>query len=567
MKIQVLLSADSLLEIMADRQEFRSKVDYIERELDLGEIDFFMTEPSVKRVLATILTSTDNEEDEDIITQGILNLVEILHVSPDQLHQARNLNLKSIESALEVVCAVESKMNGIVTHEPDKFDGMKNDYYTEILTPKDLKTKKDNLNTCQLNFVFDDLLPTLSITKIHWSFTVLAEMLCCGSSESEKYLKQELDKLVNESKLCVNEDGRYTLTRNTECYTRAKLENDLDLKHTIIRKIIEYYINFSKRYGGLDWGFYQERYDFIDDEWTNIKLVLQLCYERHMYKDIEILWQELNHFADLYSYHDDRILWLKRLVKIASQNKNDDMLTLQLARQAWTYIIRDTKESLQQAKVIIDKLYRHFNGSKIGTKYYATHVNFIYHMHIKDYENSKKILRLQLKLLRVLKRSNCEERVFLRQSINFFRNRAKLPLVLGDLKTAKERFESTREMALKIGWVRGVSYTLNKLANIAIDENNFELAKEYLDQGFTIAKRNKNWRRMGGFKTSYAVLAYCQGDEELTEKYIKEAQICHNTTGQIERANNLVKTVLEHAEHTGHPIINDTHSKKNTVWS
>src|SRR5262249_3639505 len=81
----------------------------------------------------------------------------------------------------------------------------------------------------------------------------------------------------------------------------------------------------------------------------------------------------------------------------------------------------------------------------------------------------------------------------------------------GDIMAARAGFRKVEQSANALGWQRAASDAQNYLADIAIQEGNYEEAEGRLGPGLTMVERNNDRRRTASYKRSYARLKRKQG--------------------------------------------------------
>lgn len=538
--MKLLIDADYLLEVMVNRPSFQEITDLIKQELELDNFDFFVTEAGLEKVLSIVTIFAESKEKAAAVSQLIIELIGVVRVESEDLQLARKSPLKDFESAIELISAEKHEMIAIVTHQPDNFTGLENNI-VEIWTPDKIKAEGAFFPS-----YLRDLLTLLSVTPNSKSWELLATVFCDDTADDEFKLLLNIKELEEKSLVVEIEPQRYVLNSigaglsqfNIKAFN---LKNNLAGNQKLIDKFLSFYITLAKQNGGLEWGNWHEQYDILDKEWGNLKSALEFCLEYKMEDSLEELWDSVNHFADLYSYNDDRVKWLNYLIEISRKNENWDRYVMQLSRQAWTQIIFDRQDTLRIAGDLLTQTNEYLERSSINTQYYSAHVSFVYHIHQKEYERSEQSLKKQESLLGLLEKSNVDEKMLIRHTINLFRNKAKLAYVQNNLDVAQSIFEDVLEKARQIEWLRGVSYTLNKLADVALDQKELEKAKRYLDEGYIIATNNNNKRRIAGYAKSSARLAKMLGNEC---KFNEWAELAYNTFESIDQ-NERAKRVRE----------------------
>jgi len=87
-----------------------------------------------------------------------------------------------------------------------------------------------------------------------------------------------------------------------------------------------------------------------------------------------------------------------------------------------------------------------------------------------------------------------------RFTLNIDYNRAISSYWKGDLTAAQEGLRGVMQRGKDFGWQRIANYAQNYLADIAIQEGNYDEAEHLLEPGLTMAERNNERRRTASYK-------------------------------------------------------------------
>src|SRR5205807_604745 len=93
-----------------------------------------------------------------------------------------------------------------------------------------------------------------------------------------------------------------------------------------------------------------------------------------------------------------------------------------------------------------------------------------------------------------------------------------------DLIAARGGFSGVIERGKAFGWQRIANYAQNYLADIAIQEGNYDEAEHLLEPGLTMAERNNERHRTSSYRRSFANLRQKQGKLDEALRWAHEAR-------------------------------------------
>jgi hypothetical protein len=539
--MKILLDSDLYVDIIVNSSGNSLNLELLEQKMDSCEYEFCITSIGWNKIVAIILASTDDEDNVDKAITMFGSLVKIIDVMPHQYQLARTLNTDDFETAIEFACAQEcGDITAILTNKEDNFSKLKDlstrvwnmDFFNLYL---DGKHAIENLSDYQIELLF-----VLTLLKKPLSKEVLMNVFSIHSVSDENVLLNELNELKRMSLISELTQEKYGVN---SCYVDLVMALTCQIRSekttSMMTKISEAYFEIARKYGGLDYGYYYEKYDVINAEWDNFIVILSFCYDYSLYTLLELMWDKLNHFADLYGYYHERIIWNERLAEIAKIKQSWNSHVLHLAREAWTYIVWREPNTLRKANDLLKTADSYFEQITPATQLYLLHNMFVHRIYTEDIVEASKILIRQEHVLKIYSQNSPDERIITRANITFLRDQARLSYAKGDIELAKQQFQSVLEKSQEFNWLRYVSYVNNKLADINIEQMNLDEAKKYLDEGYPIAEKNKNKRRQAGYAKSFAQIERLRGNEKLSLRWEDLARELLNSIGLTHRAKQV----------------------------
>lgn len=120
--IRVLVDADLLLEAVLNRICFVADAEEAFEMLQSQQIQGYVSELGLEKIYSVLSKLEDSQVAEEIVAT-IEEVVETYPINSTLIQQARSLNIRDFESAVEVVCATATNVGAILTSDPQAFAG------------------------------------------------------------------------------------------------------------------------------------------------------------------------------------------------------------------------------------------------------------------------------------------------------------------------------------------------------------------------------------------------------------------------------------------------------------
>ena len=308
--------------------------------------------------------------------------------------------------------------------------------------------------------------------------------------------------------------GRFRMLSLTREYAVAELMTLPKFEEEAHERWIAWYQNFARRYGGQDMEEWHVRYDHLEEEWENLLAVFDRCASHERYDVVKSFWcaeepGSVVDFTSLYGYWDDRLIWLTWLMH-AAEGRGDWLTMLDtIASIATTKALLGHYDEAEDLFKRGQRLYT-YADPRVQAKLLINHA-YLY-IFMNRFEEASRLLD-QAKAIA----PQLEEPLRTRVNINIDYDYAAVFYWRGDLAAAKTAFTNVMTQANSFGWQSLANYAQNYLADIAINQENYDEAERLLEPGLTMAERNKEKRRTSNYKRSFAYLRQKQGklDEAL----------------------------------------------------
>ncbi len=339
--------------------------------------------------------------------------------------------------------------------------------------------------------------------------------------------------------LVYTNERKYFMKSGVKDFILKEIEDDkyYDRVQSIFMRAYEYYFRMTTENGGIDWGNWKDKYGRINEQWSNIKsiLIYLLTDKNEGYKKIIGIWNNVNHFADMCGYYNDRLKWLDWILSQSKDRSEWIEYTKCLSRSAWTlYMIggdEKQKKALSRLDEAINILKDEWVKDDFETK--LNELNVLHHYvkillrngsHKKAFEK----LEEQRNIIQTINESNIDKnkfKLFIRCKINYLRDLAQY-YKKENSKEAKKLYLEVLDLSEQNDWQRGIALAANHLADIEIDnaiDGNLSQAEAYLHQAIEIADFNEYERRQAHCNLSYAKLECKRKNKVKAKEYVERA--------------------------------------------
>jgi predicted HTH transcriptional regulator len=351
-----------------------------------------------------------------------------------------------------------------------------------------------------------------------------------NTSTAKAIVKLKQLSLITEDK------GRYDILPITLEYVIQELEapGNAQFKLSAREYWYKWYLEFVQQYAGLDWEGWRAKYDRLDVEWENIQSVLNWCAEKAEWRKLLDIWQNVDNYADLSGYWQDRRYWWALLgnnygsaeVKVKALSEQGFTLTLM-----GTQHYEDAEDYLKRAWDLCS-----YEIDKFVSAGVANHRAVLDKVR-QDYEGAHFWIDTERDLLKDCPSDKKREQK--RYQVRNHYYRGEVLYLEHKLDLAKDEFNRAIEFSREIGWQRFRNYAKNMLADIYIKEGNLEAAEILLKTGFSSATQARESRRIALYQASYGQFYYQKCQQE------KEKSLSDDLFGNIVEAQNYASKALE----------------------
>ncbi|MCW6036646.1 ATP-binding protein [Spirulina subsalsa FACHB-351] len=367
------------------------------------------------------------------------------------------------------------------------------------------------------------LLITLSVFKQapNWESVVAVAGL---ETEPEGRIRREMETLQRLS-LVRYHNGRYKMLPLTREYALAELQKYKEFKSQVLERWVQWYIDFAKReHNRPRLERFTIGYKNIEEEWENLVSVLHFCKDENHYEYLKELWSYLNNYTNLRGYWKDRLSWLNHLTDVAITKGDFGTAVSTMSRQARILLLMGQPEQLQRAKELLLKAWSwcgYANFSEVD--YVLNHLAGLF-LRLGEYDSSHKWLNKEQDNLN--SQHDLSDQHRLRYQIYIDRERSEVLFYQKEYALSKELCNSVIEKSSQVNpeyGLRNSNYAKKILADIAIEENDIDMAEDLLKEVYAEVEHHKDKRRIAYCLVSQAKLEQIKGNLGQAKSYLSQA--------------------------------------------
>ncbi len=312
----------------------------------------------------------------------------------------------------------------------------------------------------------------------------------------------------------------------TREYALAELRAHPDFEQEARERWINWYLRFAQLYGGYDMEEWHVRFDRLDEEWENLLALFDWCASHERYDVIKAFWSvdasgSIVDFTTLYGHWDDRLIWFSWLIETAEGR--GDWLTVLKAIASKALTLTQINRYTEAADCFKEgRKYQSYADPPLKVRLFMNNAYLYIYLNDFDEESHLKASHLLDQAMSLVQQVPDPLRTRFILDIEY--HYAAVFYWRGELATARDAFNSVMERANAFGWQSLANQAQNYLADIAIDEDDYDKAERLLEPGLKIAERNNEKRRTARYKRSLAYLCQKQGRLDDALAWAREAR-------------------------------------------
>lgn len=313
----------------------------------------------------------------------------------------------------------------------------------------------------------------------------------------------------------------YFLHPLTRTYINAELNKHPKFEQNVRNRWVDWYLNFLEPCLRTNWRDWQE-FTALEQEWDNLKTVIEWCRVQERYDDFKRFWQQLKSYTQLQGYWYECISWTEWLME-ASANRNDtETLIDTLYHNSRTHYLFNHPRHTETAEQL------GYQALKIAQTQnnWSSQVNLTIHLAAlcsqqQQFDQALNWLNQGESLLQQFAREDQSE-VYQWIDINYYK--AEIYLKNKHYQQAKQFYSNALKKAEIVGWKRAIAYTKGWLAAVAIAQGKWGEAEQLLNFVFAQARQHHDKRCLSICQSYWALLEKKRGNLTAAQQWARSAK-------------------------------------------
>ena len=346
------------------------------------------------------------------------------------------------------------------------------------------------------------LLMTLSLFPKSASREALTQI---ALPKSDSAIPMEgLGKLYKLSLVLQPKIKRYSMHSLTREYVSIELQENPSFEQAARNRWLTWYLSFLEPYGDKNWQDWHD-YSPLEEEWENLRTVVEWCKDRERYQDFKQLWQTLKGYTQIGGHWHERLSWMDWLIEVSEKREDWATAADAMYQKGRTVSFFAQEEKAREALSLSQRSWQlRYSLDKKSQIDVAINIAVL-HLQSQQFEQAHDWLdRVQDLVVQM----NGEKNTSIRQQIQILYFKAEIYLKTHRYEQAKCFYLRALKSAESIDWQRMICYIQPEVARIAILQGDLSEAEAVLTPVLPLAERNQDKR----------CLAICQQYAALLEQ-------------------------------------------------
>ncbi len=329
-------------------------------------------------------------------------------------------------------------------------------------------------------------------------------------------IRQEALGKLYELSLLRKEGARYTMHSLTCEYISAELRVDSQLRNSWVK----WYLKFLTPYQKLHWQEWQD-YEPLQQEWLNLREVMEWCQSQNRYEDVQKLWHSLKGYTLFNGYWCDRLAWLDWLIE-AAQVREDWLVVADATHHKGRTLAHINQADPQGEAFALGEQALQLCKSQDVNLQLDIVAYLIYLLSKKQqFSVAKDWLKQGYQILSQIPQT---DKMYTRQEIQLLYCQAELYKSTNNYQKSQHYYQKALQKAQAINWQRMIAYIQGGIAAILLDKGDFSAAKVLFQKVLKQATIHQDKRCLAFCKHYLAILEKQQDNLSLSRNWAESAQ-------------------------------------------
>jgi len=318
---------------------------------------------------------------------------------------------------------------------------------------------------------------------------------------------------------------RYSVHPLTFTFAKAKLAKVSQWEENARKRWAEWYLSFAIEKSS-DHNWWEEQrlsHKYLNKEWGNLLAVFDWCQDKEIYYHaMKKFWlrENTSEFAKIYGYWEDRVEWLRWLMQKAEEYGEMQDMVAAASGIIWTFTRMGRNDQLEEANRLskIAWKYRDYANPKILSL--LTDNIAVNCIRQQRWEDAMSWFNISLEFLH---KSGADYREEARKKCHILYYKAEFYQKTGDFAQAEDLYQKGLRLAEYGCWERAVFFFKNRLADIAIERDDLDVAGTLLSDGLSMARRKSDKRAIALYQRSFAKIESKKKNWEVSRQHAEMA--------------------------------------------
>ena len=344
-------------------------------------------------------------------------------------------------------------------------------------------------------------------------------------------IQQKFDALHQLSLVNPLDSEFYAMHSLTRDYVRTKLDENSGFKQQAQERWVEWYLKLLSPFAA-DWLDWQD-YDLLQQDWANIRTVIEWCIAEGRYQQVWQAWQGLRSYTLYRGHWDERREWMAWLMQAAQRLGDDAALAKTLYYQGQTLAHLDETDALGEAFNLFKQAWS-FQAS-VSPEFQFEIVSYLIGLSLRQ----NRLPEAQIWLAQgqaLLDKVTDNQSIHQRDQCQIHYHGAELHLRQHQYKTAGQEYSKALEIAKKIKWQRLSAYIKGGKAHLLLVQEKYDEAAAFLTEALEAVQTHRDKRAVAKCYYLFAQIAKQLGDRKQLKDWVTLGQQEFQQLGMLNEA-------------------------------
>ena len=303
---------------------------------------------------------------------------------------------------------------------------------------------------------------------------------------------------LHQRSLVVVQHSRYSLPSLTLEYALAELNAHPEFEQAARERWLGWALDCFRQLAAPDWREWSED-TLPHQDWGNLQAVIEWCIEQDRYDDFSQFWPLVKGYTYIHGYWNERLTWLTWWVEAAQARRDRAVIAQALRDKGWTLMLMGHRAQLAEAAGCFEQVWADCDrtDSLLRLELAIEYVTVL--LQQQALERARRLLAEAQELLTQPETSaqisaQLDPSAFTKQAIRLDYYTAEVEYRQGNYDQATDLYQQVLAQAQAAQWTQVEVYTLNWLADLALQQNQLDQAEALLMQGLPLAQRHGDKR-------------------------------------------------------------------------